>query len=118
MPGSLPTLQNETSPPAVRPLATLPTLETVRRIRLYANLHANREFNPFSITLEKRKEEDISHRAQDGTEREEQDEQEQQDEFMRAVRPGDRLVLYALAQYPAWSNVVRQCRIDVGMKAL
>ncbi|GAA5893704.1 uncharacterized protein JCM6883_003610 [Sporobolomyces salmoneus] len=105
MPGTLPTSDD---PP--RPLTAqtnrLPVWQTVSRIRLYSNLHAVREFNSYSITLEKR---------QRG--RSEGDETEQ-DEFMRLVRPGDRLVLYAMAQYPAWSNTVRECRIEVEMKSL
>lgn len=137
MPGSLPpttTTADDSSPSSSRPAAarppnSVPVLETVERIRLYSNLHANRAFSSHSVTLERRDEErsdrardDDDQQGEGGTFQPEQqdnhDEKMKQNEFIKLARPGDRLVLYAMAQYPAWSNVVRECRIDVEMKAL
>ncbi|GAA5948020.1 hypothetical protein JCM3765_007074 [Sporobolomyces pararoseus] len=131
MPGSLPPTTPDDPSPSSRPVAqrqsnSLPVLETIQRIRLYSNLHANRAFSSHSITLERRDEEPPD-RARDENDdaveveleqQEKDDEKRKQNEFIKLVRPGDRLVLYAMAQYPAWSNVVRECRIDVEMKAL
>ncbi|GAA6012013.1 hypothetical protein JCM11491_000134 [Sporobolomyces phaffii] len=104
LPGSLPAADDaERSHRA----PTVPTYETIRRIRLHSNLHASREFASHAVEVV---------RAGDRTT--ETDEDREQREFLDSLRTGDRLVLYALAQYPAWSNVVREGRIDVAMRAL
>lgn len=97
MPGALPSFPIAPSPgPPAAPPAQLPYLSVVSRIRLYSNLHANREFTPYSITIERGEEEGL----------------------IEMMEPGDRLVLYAMAQYPAWTNVVRECAIQIDMRAL
>lgn len=108
LPGSLPS----TPPGGVSPLSgdatnRLPVLETVRRIRLYSNLHANRSFHSHSVTLTRREPRLGDNVDKDGW-----------NSFVESARPGDRVVLYAMAQYPAWANVVRECRIEIEMKAL
>ncbi|KDE08954.1 hypothetical protein MVLG_01044 [Microbotryum lychnidis-dioicae p1A1 Lamole] len=61
---------------------------------LYYNIHASRTFESHMVTLDARL--DIVDKA----------------------RAGDRLVLYACAQYPAWTNECRMARITVNYSAL
>lgn len=90
---------------------------------MFPNVHASLKFTEVTCKLEKRKPRDRTTLSAAGkTADEEEAEEDEQDRaqriMMEQIRPGDRLVLYALAQYPAWSNFVRAAQIDIRMRAL
>ncbi|GAA5925734.1 uncharacterized protein JCM15063_005102 [Sporobolomyces koalae] len=122
MPGSF--ASTESSPPAAtvapppRPSRCLPQLETIARTRLYSNLHARREFLQHEVSFEKPRRDDGPSDSSTEPEPVDPERLTAGQDLVKLARPGDRFVLYAMAQYPAWSNYIRRCRIDVSIRAL
>ncbi|GAA5858097.1 hypothetical protein JCM1840_001040 [Sporobolomyces johnsonii] len=98
MPGSFPSLSSSSDtpppPPTPPPPASRP-LRLVHRERLHSNLHAHRAFAPFETVLER------------GA-----------SPLVDLAQAGDRVVVFALAEYPAWLNKVRECRVAIEVAAM
>ncbi|GAA6013754.1 hypothetical protein JCM10207_008180 [Rhodosporidiobolus poonsookiae] len=82
-------------PPSLRPYGIIPGTHT----RLHCNLHAVRSFNEFATAFT------ATSPGPGGR-------------LVRRAREGDRILVYALAEYPAWVNLVRGCEIRVGVRAV